>query len=94
MGRDRRVGIRELRQNLSVYLRRVASGETLEVTERGDPVALLTPALPESTPIRRLVSTGRATAPSGNVLELGPPPLRKRRQSPAGALAHEREERL
>jgi prevent-host-death family protein len=32
-----RVGVRELRQNLSVYLRRVARGESLEVTERGRP---------------------------------------------------------
>ena len=37
------VGVRELRQNLSVYLRRIAQGETLRVTEHGRPVALLTP---------------------------------------------------
>ena len=37
------VGVRELRQNLSVYLRRIAQGETLRVTEHGRPVALLSP---------------------------------------------------
>lgn len=37
------VGVRELRQNLSVYLRRIQQGETLRVTEHGRPVALLTP---------------------------------------------------
>ncbi|MFL6130868.1 MAG: type II toxin-antitoxin system prevent-host-death family antitoxin [Mycobacteriales bacterium] len=37
------VGVRELRQNLSVYLRRIRQGETLRVTEHGHPVALLTP---------------------------------------------------
>ena len=37
------VGVRELRQNLSVYLRRIALGETLRVTEHGHPVALLSP---------------------------------------------------
>lgn len=42
--RYEQVGIRELRQNLSVYLRRVAEGETLEVTERGRPVARLAPS--------------------------------------------------
>ena len=94
MTRDRRVGVRELRQNLSVYLRRVRSGETLEVTERGDSVALLTPAPAKSTVLRRLVSTGRATSPAGDVLELGPPPVRKRRPSLAAALARERDERL
>lgn len=41
------VGVRELRQNLSVYLRRIAQGETLRVTDHGHPVALLTP-LPDS----------------------------------------------
>lgn len=38
-----RVGVRELRQNLSVYLRRVRAGESLEVTERGEPVAVIKP---------------------------------------------------
>lgn len=37
------VGIRELRQNLSVYLRRVAQGEHLIVTDRNRPVAQLGP---------------------------------------------------
>jgi prevent-host-death family protein len=37
------VGVRELRQNLSVYLRRIEQGETLRVTGHGRPVALLTP---------------------------------------------------
>lgn len=39
----RRIGIRELRQNASKYIRLVKAGETLEVTERDVPVALLTP---------------------------------------------------
>ena len=38
-----RVGIRELRQNLSIYIDRVKDGESLEVTEHGHPVAELTP---------------------------------------------------
>ncbi len=37
------VGIAELRQNLSVYLRRVAQGERLVVTDRNRPVAELGP---------------------------------------------------
>src|SRR3954452_13316784 len=37
------VGVRELRQILSVYLRRIVQGETLRVTDHGHPVALLTP---------------------------------------------------
>jgi prevent-host-death family protein len=37
------IGVGELRQNLSVFLRRVAQGETLRVTDHGHPIALLSP---------------------------------------------------
>jgi prevent-host-death family protein len=40
---DTRVGIRELRRNLSAYLRRAAQGERFVVTSRGQPVAELVP---------------------------------------------------
>ena len=67
------VGIAELRQNLSVYLRRVANGERLIVTDRNRPVAELgPPATPESS-LDRLIADGRVTRPT----RLGfPPPLR------------------
>lgn len=70
---ESRVGVRELRQNLSVYLRRVARGETLEVTDRGRAVAILAPLPHASTPLQRLAAAGRATVPVGDLLELGPP---------------------
>ena len=54
-----RVGVRELRQNLSVYLRRVKAGQRLEVTERGQPVARLEPIVDESDPLARLEREGR-----------------------------------
>ncbi len=70
-----RVGVRELRQNLSVYLDRVKAGETLEVTEHGHPVARLGPRPAEPmTPIERLIAEGRATPATGDLSELGPPP--------------------
>jgi prevent-host-death family protein len=74
--RDRpaQVGVRELRQNLSVYLRRVKAGETLEVTERGQTVARLTPQPPETlSPLQRLIAEGRATAPTRSHKNLPPP---------------------
>ena len=74
---SRHVGVRELRQNLSVYLRRVRAGHTLEVTERGEPVALLVPTPGASTALARLVASGRGTMPAGDLLDLGPPPRRK-----------------
>ncbi len=93
--KERRVGVRELRQNLTVYLRRVHAGETLEVTERGQPVALLTPVPSRSSGVRRLVSAGRATAPSGELLDLGAPPKsgKIRRGAMARALERERDDR-
>lgn len=93
MERRRRVGVRELRQNLSAYLRRVAVGESFEVTERGRRVAVLAPLPEESTPLGRLVASGRAEAPAGDVLDLGPPegpPSRRLTE----ALETEREERI
>ena len=36
------VGIRELKQHLSEYLERAARGETVRITDRGRPKALLT----------------------------------------------------
>jgi prevent-host-death family protein len=90
-----RIGVRELRQNLSVYLRRVTSGETLEVTDRGRPVAILGPRKEAEGILARMIAAGRATAPAGNLLELGVP-RRARRRTPSlsDALHAEREERL
>lgn len=59
-----RVGVRALRQNLSVYLRRVKAGEPLEVTERGRPVARLEPILDDDDPIARLAARGLVARPS------------------------------
>ncbi len=55
-----RVGIRELRQNLSVYVDRVKEGETLEVTEHGHPVAELAPLRrPSKSLIEQMIADGR-----------------------------------
>lgn len=76
-----RVGVRELRQNLSVYLRRVRRGEALEVTERGQPVALLTP-LGEGDVWSRLEARRlRVRRGEGNLADLPPP--RPARPGPA-----------
>jgi prevent-host-death family protein len=66
------IGIRELRQNASRYLRQVERGETLEVTDRGRPVARLVP-IPEESTFDRLVAEGRITPARGDLLDLGPP---------------------
>ena len=62
-----RVGVRELRQNLSIYLDRVKEGERLEVTEHGRPVALLVPLPPEDDQIARLVAEGKMIPAKGKL---------------------------
>jgi len=65
----RQVGVRELRQNLSVYLDRVKDGERLEVTEHGRPVALLVPLPPEGDALERMIADGRVIPASGDLGE-------------------------
>ncbi|MBK5306414.1 MAG: type II toxin-antitoxin system prevent-host-death family antitoxin [Frankiaceae bacterium] len=54
-----RIGVREVRQNLSVYLRRVQAGEAFTVTDHGAPVALLSPLPPSDDPLADLIASGR-----------------------------------
>ena len=69
-----RVGVRELRQSLSVYLRRVRRGEKFEVTERGRPVAMLQPIVAADDPLARLEARGiPLRRGGGNLADLPPP---------------------
>jgi len=65
------VGIRELRQNASAVLRKVAAGETVEVTDHGHPIARIVPLHTERT-LDQLVAEGRATEAHGDLLALEP----------------------
>jgi prevent-host-death family protein len=67
------IGIRELRQRASELLRRVARGETIEVTDRGRRVAILSPA-PEGSPLDRLRALGEIEPAKGDLDDL-PDPL-------------------
>jgi prevent-host-death family protein len=81
--RPMRVGVRELRQNLSVYLDRVKAGETLEVTEHGQPVARLGPRLPESISILdQMLAEGRVTPATVDHREIKLPTTRTRPGEP------------
>lgn len=86
------VGIRELRQDLSRYIRRVRAGERLVVTERGRSVAVLSPWAEEGDVVDRLVAEGRMRRGNGGLLAVQP---LEREVSRAGseALAEERAER-
>lgn len=58
-----RIGVRELRQHASRHLARVATGVTIEVTDRGRLVALLVP--PHEDRWQDLVASGQVLAATG-----------------------------
>lgn len=66
------VGVAELRQNLSLYLRRVEKGERLVVTDRNRPVAELGPAPSTGSGLDRLIAEGKVSRPRRSSL---PEPL-------------------
>lgn len=68
----RAIGVRELRQQASRYLRDVEGGETIEVTDRGRPIARLVP-VPRDEGVDELIASGRLAPARGDALELGPP---------------------
>jgi prevent-host-death family protein len=81
------VGVRELRQRASELLRRVAAGETIEVTDRGRPVALLSP-LPQAAPLERLRAAGEVNPAMADLDELPAPlPLQAGQEPPSAVLA-------
>ena len=84
-----RVGVRELRQNLSVHLARVIAGETLEVTDRGQPVALFTPLAAGESILKRLEREGRVVPATTSLL----PSRRHRAPSPNWAARELQRER-
>jgi prevent-host-death family protein len=53
-----RIGVRELRQHASRWLARVAAGETIEITDRGRLVAVLSPP-GDLSMYERLLAAGR-----------------------------------
>ncbi len=86
------IGVRQLRQNASAYLARVRAGETIEVTDRGVPVALLVPV--SADPYAHLVATGEvvpADSPGGWRGRV-PVPARDGTPGPSELLARMRED--
>lgn len=81
------VGVRELRQRASELLRRVEAGETIEVTDRGRPVAVLAP-MPAGDPLERLRASGEVIPATGDLEELPEPiPLEDGQELPSVILA-------
>ncbi len=66
------IGVRELRQRASEFLRRVEAGETIQVTDRGRPVALLSP-MPDATPLEKLRAANGLESATAGLDDLGEP---------------------
>jgi prevent-host-death family protein len=88
------VGVRELRQRASELLRRVEAGETIEVTDRGRPVAVLAP-IPGQGPLERLLASGDLIPGRSRGESFPAPlPLPRAMEAPSKILERQREERL
>ena len=83
-----RVGVRELRRQASAILRRVAAGETVEVTDRGRPVAVLLKTMPSG--LARLEREGLLRRADADLLELQPIALAPGRAAPSRVAAEGR----
>lgn len=69
------VGVKELKNRLTTYLRRTKEGEEVIVTERGRPIALLQPiqgaehAVGQEARLARLAALGLVTLPTQKLLK-------------------------
>ena len=68
-----RVGIRELRQNLSAYLAKVKSGSAFTVTHRGKPIAILKPPAKAEDMWQQLIDDGVVVPAAGHWSEIEQP---------------------
>jgi len=59
------IGVRELKQNLSAYLERAARGESIRVTDRGVPKAMLGP-VPGAARLDEGIAKGWITPPQSS----------------------------
>lgn len=85
----RSIGVRELRQQASRHLRAVQAGETIEVTERGKPVAMIVP-VPKRSTLDALEASGRLTRAQRDPLKVLPMRPKKGAPLPSEVLARMR----
>lgn len=74
------VGVRELRQRASELLRLVETGQTIEITDRGRPVAVLS-GIPRTGDLEQLRARGDVVRASASLDDL-PEPLETQPDSP------------
>lgn len=85
-------GIRELKAKLSAYLRKVRAGESVVVTDRGEPVARLVPVGRDvSETVRELMDAGLVEWDGGSLEALEPVAHPRGRKTVADILLESRE---
>lgn len=98
--RPSKVGSRELKTRLGTYLERVRRGETIVVTDRGEPIAELRPIAEPvdrlEAALRRMEAEGLVTRPTkkGPLTPFKPIKLPPGTPSIAEAIAEDREDRF
>ena len=89
------IGVRELKANLSKYLRRVRAGASITVTDRGRAIATIRPAgtaAPDLSWVHQMVAEGKASWSGGKPRGLTPPvKLRGRGKSVSEMLIEDRQ---
>lgn len=83
-----RVGVRELRQKASEILRRVAAGETFEVTDRGRPAAIL--SSPGRSGLAEMERRGQIRPAEGDLLDVVPVRMPKGKRKPSDLVSEGR----
>jgi prevent-host-death family protein len=83
------VGVRELKNRLSFYLKQVMGGERIEVTHRGKVIALLIPARTSKVPKELLTLVEEGLASWGGGKPLGSSKPAKIRGQPLSELVLE-----
>jgi len=86
------VGIRELQQHASQVIARVKAGETVEVTERGHLVAVLSPPSAEARHREELIAAGVLSPGKGGLAGWKPLPARTDIRPLSEVLAEMRDE--
>jgi prevent-host-death family protein len=90
------IGVRELKSGLSAYLRRVRQGQSLLITDRGQPVAELRPIGAESgvdATLAKLEAIGAITRGTGKPLRPFRP-IKSRGGSAEAAVLEDRADRF
>lgn len=88
------VGVAQLRQNLSHYLRRIERGERFTVTDRNRPVAQLSPIPQSQSRLEQLIAEGKLSQPLSRQPLPEPLPTELGARSLSASLKAEREDDL